>query len=823
VSKSNRLALLLAFGLGCGGAPVEPTPRVGAVEIVVQDTVLRPGRALQAEARVRAPDGALLEDIAVSWRSLTPATLQVGPTGQVVAIAPGVGIVRASVGSIGSELSLTLRNPAVRTLRLEVDSLRLSLPAGVRLLAAAALDSVGDPIVGAVVQWSSSATRIASVSGLGQVSAVAIGQARVIAQADAASAAVEVSVVADPSPTAPVIDAIAPVVVIPGQTLVVNGSLFGATPASNTVLLDGVPVAVTQASTTQMVLSIPPATSFSCAPRRTVALQIGTSGGIGVASVPLEVATARALQPGSFAVLTSAAAHCLDLSSSPGRYRLAVTNVARSIGAPSIAATVTGVVSAPEAWPAVLPDQRVALQTTTSATFSATFGATRSGSGRPADAPRIVEPRIGDLRQIRLPALGQPDLCTRFTPITARVAWVGRRLTILEDTTTVIDGVPTLARTQDPLYAAVGTELDSLGWAIVRRFGDPLVMDGRLDADGRVAVVLTPRMNTALGGGALAATVTCDLFPRAQFAASDMGEIIYAQVPTVNAVGDAPGTPARWRREMRATLVHELKHVASFAERVIRGQPLEEPWLEEATARHAEELFARAIYGHQRGGNVAFATSLACEITGAGCLDAPRAIQPHIEALYEMLGASTTRSLLGPTSAGDVSFYGAAWAFTRWVLDQQGSDESITFAALTSSGQSGLANLEARAQRPWEELLPEWALTMMVDDAGWSVPSRLTFPSWDLRGQFRGLCEQVGRCLSPAGDPRFPYADPVRAVRLTPASAATTTSSAPPTFTLGTIVPGGFAPIELTVTAGQSGVVGVTGGGTLRLGLVRIE
>lgn len=819
MTKSNRLALLLALGVGCREAPVEPSPVGGSLEILVPALELRPGRVMQAAVRVWSAEGEVVEGARVTWRSLTPSTVQVDSTGRLLGIAPGPGVVRVSAGTLSTELALTLRNPPARTITLDVSAIRLSVPNGTRQLSAVARDSVGEPLIGSSIQWRSSAVRIATVSALGQVTAAAVGQAQIDAQADAVTASITVDVVADPSTTAPVIDAIAPLLIIPGQAVTLTGSLFAATPAANTVLLDGVPVPVTQASPTQLVLAIPPATSFVCTPRRTVSLQVGTIGGIGVRLVALEVATPRAVERGSFAVLTPAAAHCLDLSASPGRYRLAVANVARAIGAPSITPTLTGVV-ATATLRQVSPGSSVAHLTMAPMT-------TVAQRSPPAETPRLVEPRVGDLRQVRLPSLGHPDLCSRFVPITARVAWVGRRIAILEDTSTVIDGVRTLAGTQDTLYTRVGTELDSLGWAIVRPFGDPLVMDSRLDDDGRVAIVLTPRMNTIIGGGALAATVTCDLFPRAQFAASDMGEFIYAQVPTVAQSGDAPGTPTRWRREMRGTLIHELKHLASYAERVIRGQPLEESWLEEATARHAEELFARAIYGHVRGANVGFATSLACEIAGAGCPDSPRAVQPHIEALYEMLSASTLRSPLGPTSTGDVTFYGSAWSFTRWVLDQQGGDESGAFAALTTGGLTGLANLEARAQRPWEELLPEWALTMMVDDAGFSVPSRLTFASWNLRSQFRGLCEQVGRCRSSTGDARFPEADPVRPVVITPASTAASIGVAPPLLSLGAIVPGGFAPIDLTITAGGNGVVGVTGGAvpaaTLRLALVRID
>ena len=829
-----RTLLLLVVA---GAAPacdtgVTDNRGVRGIAITVPTTQLRPGDFIQASADAIDATGQIVEGVRPTWRSLTPATLDVSDDGLMLGLAPGVGIARARVGSVSAELRLELVNPPIGSLSLDVDTLRLLLPGGQRELAPTARDAAGIRLIRPALTWASSASRIASVTTNGVVTAVAVGSARITVRGDDQSASTVVLVEAPPSATSPVIAAVTPAVAVPGQAMTVTGTGFSATRTANTVLIDGVAIPVSAASATQLTLALPTATAFPCEATRTVALQVGTSGGIGVAPVVLRVATQRALAVGQAVVIpTSAEARCNELAPAAGRYVLTLSNTARALGAGSIALDLRG-----DAVPAAaLVEQRNAAaaldytrrQRATDLPWAAADArgvrgkrarnaqhlelleanravATRGRNPLPElraeGAPTLEAPTLGSVVPVRIPALGQPNFCDAFTAIGARSVFVGRNVVLLEDTSGVIDGRTTLARQMDDAYAAIGAELDATGWAAVQAFGNPLVMDSRLDDNGRVMIVFTPRMNQKLGGAILATVVNCDLFARAQFASSNMGEYLYAQVPTTSNAGMAPGTVAHWRHEMRATLVHELKHVTSFAEHIVRGRPLEEPWLEEATARHAEELYARTTYGVARASNAGFEATLACELRSgdpafAACADAPRAMRPHFEALWEFLSAPSARSPLGPVAAGDFSFYGSGWALTRWLLDHEGLGEAAFYTALTTSGQSGVSNLEGRTGRAWDAIVPEWSLAMATDDRAGLVPasSRLRFPAWDLRSVYRGFCDLVGSCITPPSV-ASPYTRsyPVQFLAL---------EAGPFGAEFDAIEPGGFAAIEIVVTA----------------------
>lgn len=844
----RSLLLLVAVGAGLA-CDVDPTGSTGvrAIQISASVTELRPGSFLQAQADPIDAAGMIVEGVKATWRSLTPATLDVNEDGLMLGLAPGVGIARASIGSVSALLRIDLVNPPIASITLDEDTLRLFLPGGRATLNPTARDSVGITLIGAVLQWESSATRIAAVTTTGVVTGVAVGSTRITVRGDSRSASTLVLVEAPSSATSPVITGIAPALALPGQSMVVTGSGFSATRSANIVMIDGVAIPVSAASTTQLTLAVPAAAAFPCQSVRTVALQIGTAGGIGVAPLVLKVANEIALAVGQSAVITSAVdARCNELSPAAGRYVITVPNAARALGAQSIALALHG-----EATAAPLSSASLALDAGADSAklrnveAVATARARRervererpalvpwtalgargpraraqshlmmleanrdvAARARPAPpdvradaAPQLQVPTAGTVVPVRFPALGQPNFCDNFTAIGARAVFVGDRVVILEDTSSVIGGQATLARQMDGAYAAIGAELDAAGWAIVQAFGNPLVMDSRLDDNGRVMIVFTPRLNQALGGSVLASVVNCDFFARAQFAASNVGEYLYAQVPTSLAAGTAPGTVTRWRQEMRATLVHELKHVTSFAEHIVRGRPLEESWLEEATARDAEELYARNAYGVTRSSNADFAATLACELRSGdpafpACADSPRAMRPHVEALWEFLASPTARSPLGPVVAGDFSFYGSGWALTRWVVDQEALAEPTFFTALTTSSQTGVSNLEGRTGRSWDELLTEWSLAMATDDRAGLVTAspRLRFPAWDLRSIYQGLCDVLGSCIAPPSVPSlFSRANPMQFLTL---------EAGPFAAEFAEIVPGGFAAVELVVTA----------------------
>jgi len=843
---------LLLFVAGAASACDDPPTGTGDVRQIALSSpalTLRPGDAMQASATPLDARGLPVEGKVVLWRSLTPATLSVTPDGFILGLAPGVGIVRATVGSVSSELEISLTNPPVASLRIDSASIALALPAGFYRLRATPRDAAGLPILGAPVQWSSSATRIVSVDATGRVGAVAAGTATVTATVEGHVASTTVSVQPVSSPTAPQLVATVPSVAEPSQLLTISGANFGESVGANTVLIDGVPAVVTSATATQLFVQLPAADAFACEPTRTVQVQVNTAGGIGVRAITLRARTPVELAPGQSMILTSASqARCVELGNASGRYLLTVPNAARTLGTSggAIGVSLRGVGSGV----ATLNAPVVTAEMQAAAPTLRALGASRAtraelahhalravnreiirsamlrGTRARATSVNALAPPAGSIVPVRLANIGQPQPCNDFTSLNARSVFVGEHVVILEDTLTSLGGVQTTAGQIDAEIAQVGAELESITWDIVRTFGDPLRMDSRLDDNQRVFIVITPRMNQKLGGAVLAATVSCDFFSRAQFAASNVGEYVYAQAPTHLNADFSFGSRLRWRHEIRATLAHELKHVVSYAERIVRVQPIEDPWLDEATARHAEELFARATLGAARFGDEG-AARIACELRAGqllypACAETPRAMRPHFEGLWDFLDAPHRRSPLGPTEPGDFSFYGSGWALTRWVLDQEGLGESPFFTALTLNGLAGVTNLEVHSGRSWDQILPEWSLAMAVDGriADPMASPRTRFLSWDLASVFGLMCDELGPCAGGDG------------TRITRANPLQPTQRAVGSFTLDfpSIVSGGFVAVELSGTPGDAtqvlelrGLNGAPLPASTRLAIIRLQ
>ena len=826
------LGLALLTSVGCDEPPPGPIGVVRAVEISLPNSTLRPGRTMIATARPLDADGDLVE-LPVVWRSLSPALLEVLPAGELRALAPGVGIVEATAGGVTGRVEVPLVNPAAALIRTPNDTLRLTLPGAPAILQAAAFDAAGEEIVGAQIVWSTEAARIAQVNASGQVVPVAIGVTTLTASLDAqqSSRIARVSVVENTA--APAINEVSIPTLTPGVPFTLRGVRFGATPSANTVMVDGLVATVTAASATELT-AVLSTSGVPCLATRNVAVQVTTASGIGATTTRLQVAPQRMLAVGEALLLTNAsAATCNEIADGTGRYLIALQHGGRALGAGPISVTLEG--RAGVAPIVALAASHTTISRRVSATLSAherllaaSADAVRSAptqTGVRRDAPSLQLPPVNGIVQLRVPNLESPNLCNEFSTIGARTVYEGARVAILEDTSALRAGVPTLAGAMDDYYVDLGQEFDAVLWPLAQRFGDPLVMDGRLDANDKVVLVATPKLNDVFDGEILGAVVTCDLYARAQFASSNVGEVMYLQVPTSTAAGMGAGTRDRWRYEIRATIAHELKHIVSFAGRVVRSQPLEEPWLEEATARHAEELFARARLGFSPTGNTGYG-ALDCEVRAlAGapdCSDAPRSMLPHFEGLWDFLASPSSLSPLGPTSPGDVSYYGSGWSLTRWALDHAGQAEEVVLQNLTASGQSGIANLEARTGRTWDDILGRWALALMAESRNIvASDSTLRIPSWNLANVFGGLCVSVGSCGGATGTARFTRAQALRFVLVNESSFS---------LSINELVPGGFSAIE--VGPGDAGsrrllrLRGAAGGSvppTARLAILRIE
>lgn len=799
--------------------------------IIAESDTLRPGRTAVLRAIATGASGEVVE-ASVVWRSLTPATLSVDGNGEVFARAPGIGVVRASVGSVTSDRTLQLVNPPAVAIHVSIDSVALSLPGSSFLPVVTPVDEFGARIDGAPLRWESDAPRIATVSSVGQIDPVAVGRTAVRVSLDSASLRIPVTVTAAAAVDAPRVDSVLPRTIAPGVPFTVYGARLVSAGTQANIVVDGFAAQALTATSTQ-VTALLPTTTDACLPSGEASVQVRTAAGYGAVGIRVQFAPRRALAVGEAALLlTTASAGCVELPAD-GRYLVSVMHAGRALGAGEIGITLD-VRSGREAPATVFYAQ--APSVSAAAPWAASAPSSPSAHLRLLERNRAFQPTptasriaalqvppVGGIVNVRVPDLDDARLCVGYRPIGARTVYDGTRIAILEDTAAGLSG---LAGQMDAAISTIGVEVETLVWPLLERFGNPLVMDDRLDANGKVVLVLTPALNAMQGGTVMGAVVTCDFFPRAAAPASNVGEILYLQVPDLQQHPDPAEALRVWRAAVRGTIAHELKHVVSFAERIARGQPLEESWLEEATAQHAEELFTRALTGVSATADAGYGV-LRCEnlaVAGdATCADTPAMMRPTLTGLYRFLETPNTRSPLGSRTAGDESYYGSAWSLLRWAMDHSVLDEAAFTRGLTTGGQSGIANLEARSGRSWDEMLARWSLTLLTDGTGAreAADPTLRLRGWRLGELFAGFCNDVGGCGF-AGGPAGPFA------RAHPAQPMPIAANV--TVGIAEIAPGGFAAFELApALAGSTRLLRLRGVGSAplpqaaRLALLRVE
>jgi hypothetical protein len=428
-------------------------------------------------------------------------------------------------------------------------------------------------------------------------------------------------------------------------------------------------------------------------------------------------------------------------------------------------------------------------------------------------------PAVGDSVWIRFPDVSRESslACSQFDSVRARVVNVGTRAIVLEDV------AAPLAGQLDTLFQRMGQHFDQVQYPLIRdNFGDPLVLDSRLNNDGRLYMLFTRRVNALQNGSILGFVWSGDFDDGTSCRQSNRAEIFYGIVPTVMSGGTSTDwNPEDWYDFTRSTVAHEVKHVASMAAREANNDfrfAADSMWLEEAGAMVAEELWARQVFGYQQRGNTGFDQSIRCELNleGSGCTGMPLVMLNHFAFLYDYYDHPAERSFFGRTATDDATFYGSAWAFLRWLTDHSGMPESQFLTRLTNATTAGLTSIQALTGKGYEELFREYVLAMALDDRpGFTTTNlRLSQPSWNTRDMFNGM----SRLRTQGGFFPFPLAFPLVPVALVPPSA-----------TLPQVRPGGVAMFELQVPSTSAQALEVRGaeGGPLppdvRVVLVRVQ
>ncbi|HET7461626.1 MAG TPA: IPT/TIG domain-containing protein [Longimicrobium sp.] len=593
---------------------------------------------------------------------------------------------------------------------------------------------------------------------------------------------------------APQVTSISPATLVPGGTATLTGVNFNATPASNAVTIGGAAATVTGGGTTSLTVTVP------CAATGTVPVQVTQGGMKGAAfSHPLQ-GNVRTLAAGQAVIVTDPSqVQCNELSSAGGTaaYAVAVYNTNAN---PQTATSFAFAGDAPGGQAGGLVSARAAAERVQAAPApgaltpgaAAALRAEQQAEGqhlrllemnrgeyarlfrRFGQAERLRASRAGGAaalntppatRTFRVANINTGSFCTSYYSVTATRVYYNGKVAIYED-----DATPAALKSganaqMASYYQKIGDQFNADMEPVIRNyFGDPLRRDAQTDNDGAVTALFTPVINTNFAGVA-GFVVSCDLFPNDQGTtntntSSNFGEVFYAYQPTVTGTGYGTLNPDYWYWSIRATFIHETKHLASYVAHVANGYNFfEESWLEEGLARHSEEMWARdAIYNVAWKANTGYGSagspgSLYCDVrqTTPACNTNPRRpslnMQRHFQTLYTFMASPTDHSPFGRTSFDSgSSFYATSWSLTRYAIDRYGASDAAFLTALTQSNTSGITNLAARAGVSKEQLLGGWALALYADDyPGLATPSAdIQMPTWNFTNIFAGLHTDFG-------------------------------------------------------------------------------
>ncbi len=551
------------------------------------------------------------------------------------------------------------------------------------------------------------------------------------------------------------------------------------------VQVDGVDARILAQSPTRLEWQLP-ADAFPCAAPQTRRLSVSGQGIQFEATVLVHTARRLSLDPNSPAVeLKAADATCIELSapsdSAYAKYLIALVNpYSQNSNSPLTTShsKLTAAVAATEA--------------STHLSLVVPPAPAPSASGVKASvASALAVSNIGAIHgtvPISIPVSG----CSSSPVSQTRTAFIGTSIRILEDLTSPH------AQKMDKELEAIGREFDQTILPLIQQhFGNPLALDHATNRDRRITLVLTKTVNDSLPGTA-AFVSACNFHPRRTFAASNEDEVIFARVPA------ATERPSDWRRAMRATLVHETKHLASYAERIARGTGFEEPWLEEATARVAEELYARTFIATGGNTTLGYEETVGCELRH--CDERPLVMFKHFSALHDWLRNVDRVSALGATQL-TAMHYASGWSFVRWALDHSANERSTLRGLTTGAQGSGLEGLAALTGMKSADMVTRWMSDLAANVEGGQAADRGT---WNAAAVLQGMAQEL---------PGAYNANPLRATRLSLGETVTASQDVLPLSTRYIAVDGAhrisqLLTLEPSAAAGQAG---------LRLVLRRIQ
>jgi hypothetical protein len=574
--------------------------------------------------------------------------------------------------------------------------------------------------------------------------------------------------------------AIAPAIMVEGQSATLTGTGFSANPAENLVSVDGVSASVTSVGPGSVSIDVP---TFDCQPARSVAVQITVAARqSGVINRPLVPKAFTAVPVGSELVLQQPSDLCLQFAASAGAEDFLIGVQSTSELVTSLTPVhLTAVAGGPGARPLFsevrapvppvppLGDTRqtallaghgqaeLALRRRESVYLSRNAHRSvrlltppvRSSARRPAGRIEFAVAstvQVGDTIPIQVPDIRAADLCASFIDVRTVVRTVGTNGIWLEDVTNPVSGFSAAT------FESLSQMFDNTIYPTdVSYFGTPTDLDG----NGRVVIVVTHQLNrfaSTPGFGTLGFVSAGDLFPTSTCPASNEGELFYSIAADPHGV-DALGAISQDQALslIPSVVAHEFAHTIQFGRRITAGAPPPSPWFAEGQATLAQEVVSHAMQHRMPGQNYGAAVAFTSTATGNWYSQ----MFLDLAAYYgrnsqtpgtKVAGAPEQCSWLdrapdnaGPCMGGRLVY--TSWSFLRWLSDQYGpafagGEQGLQRALIDDPGV-GYANITDVVGTPIGTLLAQWAATLYTDDRHQGLDPRLSLPSWNLTDIFQ--------------------------------------------------------------------------------------
>lgn len=362
----------------------------------------------------------------------------------------------------------------------------------------------------------------------------------------------------------------------------------------------------------------------------------------------------------------------------------------------------------------------------------------------------VIEAKVGDI--IKLNANANQG-CSNADTRTGRVAAVGTRAIVVADTTNPTGGYTDaeyagIAATFDTLVFPMDTTAFGAP-SNISQYGKIILFYTR-----NVNALTPPSAGYTIGGFFFAR----DLYPKtakgslASCPSSNEQEMFYLLVPDPNGtVNNNKRTKPDVDVLNLGTIAHEFQHLINASRRLYvtpNAAPSEETWLDEGLSHIAEELLYFRVSG--------FTSRQNLTLTDIGGSPAKSTLfsnyaSQNFSRFYSFLINPEVNSPYAPNDS--LTTRGAIWNFLRYAAGRQGaSGESAFLRAVVNSSTTGIANLSSAIPGgQFADYLRDWTVALIADDFSATeaavLDPKYTFAAWNFRNIYPGLRFSGGSAL----------------------------------------------------------------------------